>query len=143
MGICLGDLRRDRLLIDSFDLRWSPGLLWISSHRNGISFDECSWRSGHTTGSKRDPAFLPFGLWKPIREEAGLSSRELSKTSENATRTLFNVVLGMLVICGAYLFPMYLVGHWYSQALIWLILGGIAALVLKFTWYDHLPQPLE
>ena len=85
----------------------------------------------------------PFGLWKPIREEAGLSSRELSKSSENATRTLINVVLGMLAICGTYLFPMYLVGHWYTQALIWLILGGIAAFVLKFTWYDHLPQSLE
>jgi Na+/proline symporter len=81
----------------------------------------------------------PFGAWRPIREEAGLSSEELSKKSENATRALANVILGMIAICGAYLFPMFLVGHWYTRAMLWLCVGSAAAIALKFTWYDHLP----
>jgi hypothetical protein len=45
----------------------------------------------------------------------------------------------MAAIVGAYLFPMYLVGHWYIQALLWLSVAVIAAVALKFTWYDRLP----
>ncbi|MGD8538590.1 MAG: hypothetical protein PVI66_07730 [Candidatus Aminicenantes bacterium] len=82
----------------------------------------------------------PFGLWKPVREEAGLSALELSKKSENVPRTFINVGLGMVAIVGAYLFPMYLVGHWYTQSILWLSAGAIAAVALKFTWYDHLPR---
>jgi SSS family solute:Na+ symporter len=85
----------------------------------------------------------PFGLWKPIRENAGLSLQELSKKSENASRTFTNVILGMIAITGTYLFPMYLVGHWYAQAIFWLSLGLTAAITLKFTWYNHLPDSLE
>jgi SSS family solute:Na+ symporter len=80
----------------------------------------------------------PFGFWKPIRESSGLTVQELSKKSENAARTFMNVVLGMVAIAGAYLFPMYLVGHWYTQAMFWLVVGAIAAIGLKFTWYNHL-----
>jgi Na+/proline symporter len=82
----------------------------------------------------------PFGLWRPIRENAGLDVQELSKKSESASRTFVNVALGMVAIVGAYLFPMYLVGHWYTQAMFWLTLGILAAIALKFTWYNHLPQ---
>jgi hypothetical protein len=85
----------------------------------------------------------PFGLWKPIQENAGLSIQELSKKSENAVRTVINVILGMIAIVAAYLFPMYLVGHWYTQAICLFILGVIAAIILKFTWYNHLPQSPE
>lgn len=82
----------------------------------------------------------PFGLWKPIRENAGLSVQELSKKSENASMTFINVVLGMIAIGGAYLFPMYLVGHWYTQAIFCLSFGLAAAITLKFTWYNYLPS---
>jgi SSS family solute:Na+ symporter len=82
----------------------------------------------------------PFGLWKPIRKNADLSFQELSMKSENASRTFINVALGMIAIVGAYLFPMYLVGHWYTQAIFWLSLGLLAATALRFTWYNHLPH---
>jgi SSS family solute:Na+ symporter len=82
----------------------------------------------------------PFGMWKPIREKSGLSFQDLSKKSENASMTIINVVLGMIAIAGAYLFPMYLVGHWYTQAIFWLSLGLAAAITLRFTWYNHLPH---
>lgn len=85
----------------------------------------------------------PFGLWRPIREIAGLSAQELANKSESAARTLINVILGMIAIAGAYLFPMYLVGHWNTQAIFWFVLAAIAAIALKFTWYNHLPVPAD
>jgi Na+/proline symporter len=82
----------------------------------------------------------PFGFWKPIKAE---SLPEVSKSAlktENFPLTLLNVILGMVAISGFYLFPMYLVGHWYSQAMIWFSLGAAAVVALRFTWYKNLPK---
>ena len=81
----------------------------------------------------------PFGLWRPVRNEAGLSAAQLKTTSESPARTIINVALGMVVIASAYLLPMYLVGHWYAQALVCLALAAAGAVALKVTWYNHLP----
>ncbi len=83
----------------------------------------------------------PFGLWKPIAGKAELSVEELSSSSESLLRTILNVVLAMLAITGLYLFPMYLVGHWYLNSTIWLVLAIAAILALKYTWYQFLPAP--
>jgi hypothetical protein len=98
----------------------------------------------------------PFGLWKPVREEAQLSQRTLGTTaeelssakghpsrekSENVLLTILNVVLAMLAITGLYLFPMYLVGHWYAASMFWLGLAIAAVVALRYTWYKHLPEP--
>jgi hypothetical protein len=85
----------------------------------------------------------PFGLWKPIQEVPGLSFQELPEKSEKTSRAIMNVVLGMVAIFGAYLFPMYLVGHWYTQAFFWFGLALIAVIALRFTWYNHLPHVSE
>ena len=83
----------------------------------------------------------PFGFWKPIATQAGLSLKELSSESEKLSLTIVNVLLAMLTITGLYLFPMYLVGHWYLYSTIWLGLAIAAAFVLKYTWYQFLPLP--
>jgi hypothetical protein len=83
----------------------------------------------------------PFGLWKPIRENSRLSAEELSSRSENVLLTILNVVLAMLAITGLYLFPMYLVGHWYANSMIWLGLAIAAVVALRYTWYKYLPKP--
>jgi len=83
----------------------------------------------------------PFGLWKPVRKEARLSAEELSSKSENVLLTILNVVLAMLAITGLYLFPMYLVGHWYAASMFWLGLAIAAVVALRYTWYKHLPEP--
>jgi hypothetical protein len=83
----------------------------------------------------------PFGLWKPIAGKAELSVEELSSRSESMLRTFLNVVLAMLAITGMYLFPMYLVGHWYVDSMIWLVLAIMGMLALKYTWYQFLPAP--
>ncbi|MCP4608459.1 MAG: hypothetical protein GY845_07080 [Planctomycetes bacterium] len=82
----------------------------------------------------------PFGLWKPIARKAELSSEELSSKSENLPRTILNVVLSMFGITGMYLFPMYLVGHWYLYSVICLLLAVAAITALKYTWYQYLPE---
>jgi Na+/proline symporter len=82
----------------------------------------------------------PFGLWKPISEMAELSNEDLSSKTESMKRTILNVLLSMLAITGLYLFPMYLVGHWYFYSAIWLVLAVAAIIILKYTWYNYLPE---
>lgn len=82
----------------------------------------------------------PFGWWRPIREESRLTPAALAAKSENVSITILNLALGMLAIFGIYLFPMYLVGHWYVQSITWLGLSVASIVVLKFTWYRNLPQ---
>jgi len=81
----------------------------------------------------------PFGLWSPVRKRAGLLREELASKSENLSLTIINVVLGMVAICGLYLSPMYLVGHWYAKSVGWLGAAAVAIAVLAFTWYPNLP----
>ena len=85
----------------------------------------------------------PFGLWRPIAAKANLSIQELSSGSESMSRTIVNVLLAMLAITGLYLFPMYLVGHWYLYSAFWLALAIAAVVALKYTWYRFLPAPGE
>jgi hypothetical protein len=49
----------------------------------------------------------------------------------------------MLAITGLYLFPMYLVGHWYLYSALWLALAIAVVVALKYTWYQFLPAPGE
>jgi Na+/proline symporter len=81
----------------------------------------------------------PHGFWRPIRRASGLTSAELNAKSEKSLLTLVNVLLGMAAVSGLYLFPMYLVGHWYVKALIWFAISAAAAAVLRITWYKNLP----
>jgi SSS family solute:Na+ symporter len=85
----------------------------------------------------------PFGLWKPIRKELQLSPDKSSGKSEILPQTIINIILAMLAITGLYLFPMYLVGHWYVSSMIWFGLAIAAIVVLRYTWYNNLPEPGE
>jgi len=80
----------------------------------------------------------PFGRWKPVRENSGLTASERENKAERAPRAVLNVVLGMMAIASGYLFPMYLVGHWYGRSLVCLGISLTAVLTLKYTWYRHL-----
>ncbi len=82
----------------------------------------------------------PFGMWKPIARKAGLSADQMSSKQESVLLAILNVVLAMLAITGLYLFPMYLVGHWYIYSMIWLVLAVVAISALKYTWYRFLPS---
>ena len=82
----------------------------------------------------------PFGLWKPVAT-AGEHRESSTENQESVSRTVLNVVLAMLAITGLYLFPMYLVGHWYAYSMLWLTLAVAAIVALKYTWYRFLPEP--
>ncbi len=81
----------------------------------------------------------PFGLWGPVREKVSISCETLEAKSESFGLAALNVGLGMVAITGLYLFPMYLVGHWYGKAAMWLGLALGAIVTLAFTWYRNLP----
>jgi len=82
----------------------------------------------------------PFGLWRLVRDKSGLSIEEYRNKPESFRLACLNVMLGMMAILGFYLFPMFLVAHMYTYAVIWISLGLISVLILKFTWYDNLPE---
>jgi len=79
----------------------------------------------------------PFGLWGPVRKMAGPVDRD---GSDHVGRTILNTVLGMGAILGAYMSPMFLVGHWYAKAGLWAAVTTVCVVVLRFTWYNHLPE---
>jgi len=81
----------------------------------------------------------PFGFWNPVRSRSRLTAEALANPTERAWRAVLNTGLGMVAITGIYLFPMYLVGHWYAKAFVWLGAALLAAGVLAFTWYRYLP----
>ena len=85
----------------------------------------------------------PFGWWKPVRNRSGLTPEELRDPSESAGLAMLNLTLAGFAIFGAYVAPMYLVGHWHKNALAWCIVSVVAMVVLKFTWYDYLPKAGE
>ncbi len=60
--------------------------------------------------------------------------------SEKGWIAILNVIFGMCAISGMYLAPMFLVGHWYGKAVLWFIVIIISVTILKFTWYDNLPD---
>ena len=61
----------------------------------------------------------PFGWWGPIRSRANLSAAELNDPGESVWYAVVNVTLACVAIFGAYVSPMYLVGHWHTSALVW------------------------
>ncbi|MHC4123162.1 MAG: sodium:solute symporter family transporter [Planctomycetota bacterium] len=82
----------------------------------------------------------PFGFWKPIRLASGLTAKQLADKTESLWLTVLNVSLGMAAISGLYLFPMYLVGHWYKYSAICFAMAIVAILALSYTWYPNLPK---
>ena len=82
----------------------------------------------------------PFGAWKNVKLKAGSSEFEINKKSEKAVRAILNVLLGMAAIAAGYLFPMYLVGHWYLRSAFWFTIMLIAVFALRYTWYKTLSE---
>lgn len=84
----------------------------------------------------------PFGLWGPVRRqarEAGVGGeRVTSQRGASTALALFHLAVAIVGITALYLFPMYLVGHWYTSALSCLGTVCVAVVILYFTWYRTL-----
>jgi hypothetical protein len=96
--------------------------------------------AGEETLRKFYRTVRPFGAWGPVRKTCELSAGELSDPAESPWRTVFNTAIACCGVTGLYLSPMYLIGHWYFQACMWLIVVLSASMVLYFTWYRYLPK---
>lgn len=81
----------------------------------------------------------PFGWWGPIRKQSGLTDEQLADLSESARLGAVNLILSAFAIFAAYIAPMYLVGHWHGRAASWLAVAVVCVVVLRYTWYAHLP----
>ncbi len=84
----------------------------------------------------------PFGSWGPVARGIGPTDRSRG-AAEGPGLALVNVALACVAILGAYLAPMYLVGHWHLAAGLWLAAAAAACAVLYFTWYKNLPPAEE
>ena len=84
----------------------------------------------------------PFGHWSPVRKKCDAGSLQ-SFPHETGFNTLLNVFLGMIFICGIYMGPMYLIGHWYRFGFTFLALSLLSAIALYFTWYRRVILKLE
>ncbi|MHC4330503.1 MAG: sodium:solute symporter family transporter [Planctomycetota bacterium] len=83
----------------------------------------------------------PFGLWGPIRTRCQLPENKQNDPPERPTMALVNLILSSIVILGCYLGPMYLVGHWHTEAAVLLAIAGVGSVLLYCTWYRFLPEP--
>ncbi|NOX90144.1 MAG: Na+:solute symporter [Calditrichaeota bacterium] len=84
----------------------------------------------------------PFGLWRPIKEK--IKTQNLLKTSSDRPQSaVLNVVLGMILIAGLYLFPMYLVVRRFDYVFLFSGAALLCGIVLYFTWYKNLPPKGE
>ncbi len=81
----------------------------------------------------------PFGLWGPVKKNAAPITSRAERLSESPWLTALNTVVAVIVVSGLFIFPCYLVGHWYSQSLMWAAAAVVGMIVLYFTWYRNLP----
>ncbi len=80
----------------------------------------------------------PFGWWAPVLAALPAAERPARPASERASVALLNVVLGMVAVAGLYLFPMFLVAHFYLRTGLCVFAALLSMVLLKFTWYDTL-----
>lgn len=80
----------------------------------------------------------PAGLWGPARR-ALLAEEPDFKKQTPFSRDAFNTVVAMIGITALYVSMLYLVLHRQAVATSLLVTAAVAASILYFTWYKHLP----
>jgi SSS family solute:Na+ symporter len=81
----------------------------------------------------------PWGFWGPILEKARREDPTL-QPNRDFGRDMFNVVVGICWQTSLVAFPVFLVIRKLEAAAAALGIVAATALVLKFTWYDHLER---
>ncbi len=83
----------------------------------------------------------PFGLWRPVYESLGMNKADHRKYTDNILLIMINCTIGTIALFACYMFPVYLIGHWYMYAGITLAVIIAASIVLYFTWYRSVILP--
>lgn len=76
----------------------------------------------------------PWGLWGPVRREAG-KLPALDTPDQSWIRVLVNVVLGVTCLLSAYVTTFFLVGHYHRLAVMTGSLSLTTGVALYVTWY--------
>ncbi|MCB0637784.1 MAG: Na+:solute symporter [Lewinella sp.] len=84
----------------------------------------------------------PWGFWGPIREKV-LAEDPGFIPNQNFGRDMFNVFIGIIWQTALVIFPIYLVLLQGVPTLIAVAIAAVCTLILKRTWYDHLPAADE
>ena len=82
----------------------------------------------------------PAGAWGPARE-ALLAEEPGFKKQSPFSRDALNTVVAMIGITALYVSMLYLVLHRHAVAFALLSTSALSAIILYFTWYQHLPAP--
>jgi solute:Na+ symporter, SSS family len=84
----------------------------------------------------------PFGVWGPVRREA--ERRGLVPVGDPMPRIdMLNGAITVVFQIGLALMPFYFFLQMWSSFLLALLVTGVLAVVLYFTWYKNLPSPSE
>lgn len=84
----------------------------------------------------------PAGFWQPAREAVLADDPDFRKQSP-FSRELLNTGIALVGITALYVSMLYLVLHRLTVAFPLLAIVAVAAVLLYFTWYKHLPPPKE
>ncbi len=81
----------------------------------------------------------PWGFWKPIHEKV-IAEDPSFKKNNNFRKDAFNVVVGIIWQTALVVFPIYLVLMDTVPLIISILIAAICTVILKRTWFDHLPK---
>ena len=81
----------------------------------------------------------PWGFWGPVLKKVREEDPAFRRNTD-FWRDMFNVAVGICWQISLVALPIYIVIQKFRSALIALAVIGVTALVLKFTWYDHLKE---
>ena len=81
-----------------------------------------------------------WGFWGPVERRVAETDPGFRRESE-CGRDLRNVLLGVLLLIGLYLGPMYMILHRFVTTASCLLSAAALAVVLFFVWYRRLPPP--
>jgi len=81
----------------------------------------------------------PWGFWGPIREKV-MAEDPSFRPNQDLARDIFNLVVGTVWQTALVVLPISLVIRQSKGIVISLIVIVVASVVLKFSWYNHLPS---
>jgi hypothetical protein len=79
----------------------------------------------------------PWGFWGPILQKVRQEDPSFQR-NRDFPRDMFNIAVGICWQVTLVALPIYIVIQQYSRAAIAAVVVAVTAIILKFTWYDHL-----
>jgi hypothetical protein len=81
----------------------------------------------------------PWGFWKPVKERV-LAVDPSFKPNTNFKADMFNIVIGIVWQTAIIAIPVFIVLRQWWPAGLAIAITAITSSILKFTWWDKLPN---